>query len=100
MSGEVTEHCSLHSYKVKTLSCGIIRIVHVNKMKKFYPSAQTGGAIFEDYNGFGEIFPTPVSKNETPNFIIDVNLKHLNFRKKKNKIDLICLLDKHQELFS
>ncbi|GFY14595.1 retrovirus-related Pol polyprotein from transposon 17.6 [Trichonephila clavipes] len=95
--GEIIQHHSPHSYKVK-LSNGTVRHVHVNKIRKYHPRALAVGVIFEGDHEFGEIHPTPnLSRSTSERVLHEINLNHL---KESEREQVLAIVLKHQTLFT
>ncbi|GFU07811.1 retrovirus-related Pol polyprotein from transposon 17.6 [Trichonephila clavipes] len=95
--GEIIQHHPPHSYKVK-LSDGIVRHVHVNKIRKYHPRALAVGVIFEDDHEFGEMHPTPnLSRSTSERVLHQINLNHL---KESEREQVLAIVLKHQTLFT
>ncbi|GFQ85630.1 retrovirus-related Pol polyprotein from transposon 17.6 [Trichonephila clavata] len=95
--GEIIQHHPPHSYKVK-LSDGIIRHVHVNKIRNYHPRALASGVIFEDDHEFGEIHPTPnLSRSTSERVLHETDLNHL---KETEREQVLAILLKHRTLFT
>ncbi|GFW02932.1 retrovirus-related Pol polyprotein from transposon 17.6 [Trichonephila clavipes] len=95
--GEIIQHHSPHSYKVK-LSDGTVRHVHVNKIRKYHPRALAVGVIFEGDHEFGEVHPTPnLSRSTSERVLHEINLNHL---KESEREQVLAIVLKHQTLFT
>lgn len=76
---------------------GNIRIVHINKIRKFTPRVQAVGVIFENEGELGEFHPTP-NTNDNSNYfnIEEVDLSHSKNVKRKG---MLGLLSKYNDYF-
>ncbi|GFT12852.1 retrovirus-related Pol polyprotein from transposon opus [Trichonephila clavipes] len=95
--GEIIQHHPPHSYKVK-LSDGTVRLVHVNKIRKYHPRALAVGVIFEGDDEFGEIHPTPnLSRSTSERVLYEINMNHL---KESEREQVLAIVLKYQTLFT
>lgn len=94
---EVVRRKAPDSYYVK-MPEGNLRLLHVNKLRKYEIRVQTVGIVFEDDEEFGELYETPVPEEfENREKLRDLDFSYLEDHQ---QADLRSLMGRYKQLFS